>query len=294
MQCRTDLALEVAEGQNTEGIEHTSEEQGVLRIDRVFIKDRYGEEVTGKPIGHYVTLSLPKLSDSLVLDEENIDILAKELGRMLPKEGTVLIAGLGNTAITPDALGPATVRGILATRHISGEFERIAGFEKLRSVAVLAPGVLGQTGIEVSEIIASLVKSIRPSAVIAIDALASRSPSRLGCTIQICDTGISPGAGVGNNRPGLNEKSLGVPVIAVGVPTVVDAVSLAAEAAEITGVSEEVLSALEKQTAPNGEQMFVTPREIDLIINRASKLISLSINLAMHPDYDPEELANAV
>ncbi len=294
MQCRTDLALEVTENEQSEGIEHICEEKGMLKIDRVYIKDRYGEELTGKPIGHYVTVTLPKLSDNTVCGSENVKILADEFSKMIPPKGTVLVVGLGNTAITPDALGPMTAKGVLATRHISGEFERIAGLEKLRSVAVLAPGVLGQTGIEVSEIIYSLTDKIKPSAIVAVDALAARGSSRLGCTIQICDTGISPGAGVGNNRPGINKKSMGVPVIAIGVPTVVDAVSLVMESAEASGISEESIASLTQSDAINRVQMFVTPREIDLVIDRASKLLSLSINMAMHPDYDPWELSDAV
>ncbi len=294
MQYRTDLALEMLTAEENKGIKHTAEEKGILKIDRVRVMNQEGEKLTGKPEGNYITISMPPFSDSVLCEDEEIAVLADELQKLLPKTGTVLIVGLGNTSITPDALGPLAVKKILATRHISGEFERIAGLEKLRSVAVIAPGVLGQTGIEVSEILCSLTEKIKPSAIIAIDALAALSPARLGCTVQVCDTGISPGAGVGNNRPGLNENTLGVPVIAIGVPTVVDAEALLIDTAERIGAARNVASLLKDKASPRGERMIVTPREIDLLVNRAARFIALSVNLAMHPDYDPEDLANAV
>ncbi len=293
MQYRTDLALELIDNDQN-GIDHYSETNGNIRIDRINIKSKEGEKSTGKPRGQYITASMPPLSDSMSAKEPNISIIADEIRNLLPEKGTILVVGLGNSSITPDALGPASVKGILATRHIIGEFKRIEGLDKLRSVAVIAPGVLGQTGVEVSEIISSLVNRVKPSAVIVIDALASCSLSRLGCTVQICNTGISPGAGVGNNRPGLNEETLGVPVIAIGVPTVVDAEIIVLEAAQRLNAPERIVKQLSDSTAPRGERMIITPREIDLIINRSSKLISLSVNLALHPDYDPEELSDSV
>lgn len=294
MQCRTDIALEMLTDESGRGIEHTSEKRGLLKIDKVKILNGDGEKATGKPIGSYITVTMPPMSDSIPEDDETIGLLAGELNKLIPEKGTVLVVGLGNTDITPDAIGPLAAGGILATRHISGEFERIEGLEKLRSVAVIAPGVLGQTGIEVSEILKSLAESVKPAAIIAIDALAALSLSRLGCTVQISDTGISPGAGVGNNRPGLNRKTLGVPVIAVGVPTVVDAEALVIDTAERAGAAGDIISLLREKASPGGERMIVTPREIDLLVKRAARLIALSVNLAMHPDYDPRELADAV
>lgn len=294
MQCRTDIALEMLTDESGRGIEHTSEKRGLLKIDKVKILNGDGEKATGKPIGSYITVTMPPMSDSIPEDDETIGLLAGELNKLIPEKGTVLVVGLGNTDITPDAIGPLAAGGILATRHISGEFERIEGLEKLRSVAVIAPGVLGQTGIEVSEILKSLAESVKPAAIIAIDALAALSLSRLGCTVQISDTGISPGAGVGNNRPGLNRKTLGVPVIAVGVPTVVDAETLVIDTAERAGAAGDIISLLREKASPGGERMIVTPREIDLLVKRAARLIALSVNLAMHPDYDPRELADAV
>ena len=157
-----------------------------------------------------------------------------------------------------------------------------ANWYALAGTVVLAPGVLGQTGVERGEIVGGLCGVVKPAAVIAIDALASRSVARLGCTVQLCDTGIAPGSGVGNNRKELNRQLLGVPVIGLGVPTVVDARTLAAE---LTG-SESAA----EQVAPRGAQMMVTPREIDLIISRASRLVAMAVNAALQPEYSPLEL----
>lgn len=280
MQYRTDLALEMITDEKCSGIEHSSKLSGLFKIDEIRIFNDKGAESTGKPKGNYVTFSAKSISDSMICDYESINLFADKIRDMLPENGTVLVAGLGNSSITPDAIGPMTVKGVLATRHLKAEFERIEGLTELRSTAVIAPGVLGQTGIEVLDIIRALCESIKPAAVIAVDALASRSLSRLGCTIQLCDTGISPGAGVGNNRPGINMKTLNLPVIAIGVPTVVDA--------------EIIAERNNEDERSEAKRMIVTPREIDLIISRASKFIALSINKALHPDYDPEDLYNAV
>ena len=174
---------------------------------------------------------------------------------------------------------------VLATRHIQGEYARSAGLDDLRPTAVLAPGVLGQTGVESGEIVKGLCGVVSPAAVVAVDALASRSLARLGCTVQLCDTGIAPGSGVGNSRKELTETLLGVPVVAVGVPTVVDAATLARD---LTGGEES-----EVAVAPRGAQMMVTPREIDLLIGRASRLVAMAINAALQPAYSPADLCAA-
>ncbi|MBE6753765.1 MAG: GPR endopeptidase, partial [Ruminococcaceae bacterium] len=166
---------------------------------------------------------------------------------------------------------------------ITGELRRSAGMEGLRPAAVIAPGVLGQTGIEVLELLTALCGRLRPAAVVVVDAMASRRLSRLGCTVQISDAGISPGAGVGNNRPAINQKRLGVPVLSLGVPTVVEAATLARDLAGEDDAAERAVS-------PRGERMIVTPREIDLLIDRASRLLALSLNHALQPDFDPVEL----
>ena len=228
MSIRTDLALEQKElnPDQTDGIESEETVLDDIKITRIRIKNENGERTLGKPIGTYVTVETPPLTDSGEMNETAINAVSNELIGFLPK-GLVLVAGLRNTAITPDAIGPKAAKGILATRHIEGEIARSIGLDDMRPVAVISPGVLGQTGIETGEIIAGIVRLIKPSAVIVIDALASRCLSRLGCTIQMSDTGICPGSGVGNKRAEISQKTIGVPVISVGIPTVVDAVTLA-------------------------------------------------------------------
>ncbi len=172
----------------------------------------------------------------------------------------------------------------MATRHIKGEIARSTGLESLRPVAVLSPGVTGQTGIETFEYIDSIIKKVRPTALVVIDALASRRLSRLGCTLQISDTGISPGAGVQNHRQKITSDSVGVPVIALGVPTVVDAVTLVSDLLDVD--DEKTSNDLSELLSPDNRKMVVTPKEIDLLIDRASRLISLSLNVALHNDVD--------
>ena len=288
MQYRTDLALEAAEtltgtaGLTAQDMEKSVVTQGDATITRIRILSDRGAEALGKQPGRYVTVEVPPLSDNGEQLEETARLIGEELRALLPEEGCVVVVGLGNESITPDALGPKMAGMTLATRHIQGEFARTYGLDGLRPAAVMAPGVLGQTGMESGEVIRGLCEVVHPAAVIAVDALAARSTARLGCTVQLCDTGISPGSGVGNNRLALDRETLGVPVIGMGVPTVVDARTLAAELAE-DRVPEETV-------APRGAQMMVTPREIDLIISRAARLVAMSIDAALHPDYSPMEL----
>jgi spore protease len=256
---RTDLALE-----NTEPAKQLRHEEDGCVLTR--IED--GGNV-------YITLEVPAISDHI--DENNtlLRLVAEQLADLLPKEGQVLAAGLGNRAVTPDALGPLCAEKILATRHIQGEIARVTGLEGLRPVAVVSPGVLGCTGIEAFEVLKGVVSEVKPAAVIAVDALAARSPSRLGCTVQLCSGGISPGAGVGNARPRIDSATLGVPVIGMGIPTVVDAATLASDLLGEDAPADSV--------SPRGASMMVTPREIDLIIQRGAHLLSMSINRALNP-----------
>lgn len=287
MQMRTDLALEAREfvDEKESGIAVKEEEQDGIKISEIKILNNNAAKKMNKPIGTYITAELEPLTDNLRDGDAKAEYIGKLIEPLLPKDGTILIAGIGNETITPDALGPKSANNILATRHISGELKRSLGLAGLRSVAVLAPGVLGQTGIETGELIKSVVKSIKPSAVIAIDALASRSLSRLGCTIQISDAGISPGSGVGNHHLSLNKETMGIPVIGIGVPTVVDAQTLALEL-----IPEAELSYPQKGlVSPRGEQMIVTPREIDLLIERASRLVGMSLNCALHKGLSAED-----
>ena len=199
----------------------------------------------------------------------------------MPKDGLILVAGLGNDQITPDALGPGCTSQIFSTRHIGKELQKSIGFEHLRPVARVIPGVLGQNGIETVEILEGIIRRVSPSALITVDALASRRLSRLGCTVQICNTGISPGSGVGNARAEISLDTVGIPVISIGVPTVVDAFTLACDL-----IGEDATERIEK----DGERMMVTPREIDLLIEHASKLVAAAINSALQPHMDIDEL----
>lgn len=280
---RTDLALENTEIISTppSGVSIFSEEKERVKITRIKITDTEGEKTIGKPKGTYITAEVPRFTASSVLDRNIATLLSRELDLLLPeKRDLILVAGLGNTDITPDALGPLVCEKILATRHISKELADKLGLLELKSVAVISPGVLGKTGIETREIIASTVKSISPCAVIIIDALAARNLSRLGCTVQISNSGICPGSGVGNSRAEINEKFLGVPVISLGVPTVVDAKTLVSDLTESSG-----------EDCPD---MIVTPKEIDMMINRACELIAASVNLCLQPSFSLDELLGLI
>lgn len=282
---RTDLAIEAREQveKDVEGVTTEELNFGKAAITRMKITSSKGEQAMGRPMGNYITVQVPPFSDNCASDDETLSVLTKELSSLMPKEGPVLVVGLGNEEITPDALGPKVAQKTLATRHITGEFARSLGLGNLRSVAVIAPGVLGQTGIETAELIAAVVRQIGPSCVIVIDALASRSLARLGCTVQITDTGISPGSGVHNMRPQLNEQALGVPVIAMGIPTVVDAATLAHD---LTENSTEI----QQKIQPRGAKMMVTPKEIDLLVDRGAIMVSLAINSALHPSLSVNDI----
>lgn len=294
MNFRTDLAMEAVQllKQTDSGIKQHKKNVGDLEITQVTIETDAAAQKLGKLKGKYITIELPAFTDNFQNIDDKIEVISKQIRYLLPSEGLIFVVGLGNEAITPDALGPKTIKSILATRHITGEIARSTGLDALRSVAAIAPGVLGQTGIEVSEIIQSIIKKIKPAALIVVDALASMETSRLGTTIQICNTGISPGSGVGNARPGLNQESMGIPVIGIGVPTVVDAQTLARNLlnSDITRYPEKI----SQKTAPRGELMMVTPREIDLLIERSSKLLAMSINGALQPNFSVDDIMSLV
>jgi len=286
---RTDLAVEAREMWN-ESAENTSKLPGVEAQDRetdgfpvtvVKILDENGERELGKPVGTYVTIDF---DEYLRREEDAFDrgalVLCDELKKLLNLgEGeTVLVVGLGNDAITPDAIGPRAMRQTMATRHLVQQVPE--HFGSLRSVSVLETGVLASTGIESAEIVKAVTEKLRPDRVVVVDALASRRLSRVCRTLQLADTGIIPGSGVGNSRAALNRETLGVPVIAVGVPTVVDAGTLAADLAEQVGAN-----ALKPEDFSGyGGEMIVTPREIDSRVNDMSKMIGYGINLALQPE----------
>lgn len=290
MERRTDLAVEEREllGEDIKGVSFQEEEIEGLPIERLHILTQRAGQLLKKPVGTYITVGLPPLTDNIRDTDSRVRALSEEIRRLLPVNGLVLVAGLGNIDITPDALGPKAASKVLATRHIPGEIARSTGLDRLRAVAVVNTGVTGQTGIETGELLQGIIKNIRPSAVIAVDALASRRLERLGCTVQISDTGIAPGAGVGNRRTRIDSLTMGVPVIAIGVPTVVDALTLAFDLLEISDEKEGM--ALSHAVAPQGRSMVVTPKEVDLLIDRAAHLISLSVNMALQTDIEIEDL----
>ena len=275
MQFRTDLAIEAREiaGENTGGIEFKKYSENGLEISRLIVKNQKARQALGKEIGTYITIELPSLTDNFTETDKRLETVGNEIKRLLPVNGLVLVAGLGNMEITPDSLGPKTSRRVLATRHIGGEIARSTGLDRLRPVAVMQTGVTGQTGIETGEYILS------------IDALASRRTERLGCTLQISDTGISPGAGVGNHRTKITKETIGVPVIAIGVPTVVDAQTLAVDI-----LGNDCNRKTQKMLMPQGRQLVVIPREIDLLTERASRLIAFALNGALQNEFDLPDL----
>lgn len=292
---RTDLALEVRESFEDDDVEIKGVvleedyiEEKDLKITTVIIKDEQGAKAMRKPMGTYITIEAQKLSEK---DDEYHSSISEEVGKYIrkligeDKEAGVMVVGLGNREVTPDALGPWVVDNLFITRHLIKEYgEDFQKRNQLTCVSALAPGVMAQTGMEAVEIIRGIMKETKPSVVLAIDALASRSVSRVNTTIQISDTGISPGAGIGNNRMALNEESLGVKVVALGVPTVVDAATIIRDSMEnmlnSQGFSQnEVQSFFSEVTNQESfHNMFVTPKNIDESMKCISFTISEAIN----------------
>ena len=290
---RTDLAVEAHEiwreeaGETTllSGVEAKDEVIDGFKVTTVRILDESGEKALQKPRGSYITLEL----DSLLHREENsfenaCKLLSDKLRELLRLEDTssVLVVGLGNRDITPDAIGPETVDCVMVTRHLKDQMPET--FAPFRRVSAMCSGVLGTTGMESGDIIKAVCSVSFPSAVVAVDALASRDTGKLCRTVQIADSGIVPGSGVGNARQALSRDTLGVPVIAIGVPTVVDAGTLASQLARSSGVE------LEPGALDGGADMFVTPRNIDKNVKDISKLIGYSLNLALHPGLSIEDV----
>ena len=292
---RTDLALEAKELW-TESAEKETKLEGVrardslregYQVTTVDILDEQGASSLGKPVGSYVTVQL----DALARREEDAfgraaRAIAAELGGLLrlPEGAACLVVGLGNRAITPDAIGPGVADHTMVTRHLVEQVPE--HFGSFRPVAALAAGVLGTTGVESGELVKAVAEKIRPGCIIAVDALASRSMDRVCTTVQLANTGIVPGSGVGNHRAALNRETLGVPVIAVGVPTVVDAGTLAADIlaeAGQEGLDPEAL-------AGAGEGLMVTPRDIDQRVADLVKVIGYGINLALQPGLTIEDV----
>lgn len=281
---RTDIAIEslnitknnIGEASGIPGVLIDYEEKDDYLVTKLSVRSREGAEKTGKPEGEYVTIDAPGVKyDNSCLEAVSHEI-AKQIRRIgsLKKDNVILVVGLGNREITPDALGCDVVSKIIITNHIKKQSPEILS-EGMRAVCAIAPGVLGTTGMESLEITKGVSEKLKPDIIIVIDALAAGEFSRVSTTFQISDAGIAPGSGVGNNRDSFSEESLGVKVIAIGVPTVVDAKSIC-------------------DCEIEGEPMMVTPRDIDLVIKRCAKTVALGINLALHEGFsvkDIEELS---
>ena len=300
---RTDLAMEAfnsAGGGALPGVEVRHWEENGVQVTEVLVTDNEAARQLGKPKGTYLTL------ESQLLRERDPDarlavsaMLAEEIDRLLPEgdgRSPVLVVGLGNRSITPDSLGPGVVDRTLVTRHMLGaEYAALS----MKSVCAIAPGVLGVTGIESMELVEALVKTLKPRAILCVDSLAARDSRRIGATIQLTDTGIQPGAGVGNHRKPLTEQSVGVPVVSVGMPTVIYAATLARDAfawlSESDGDEaghEAALADMEK-TLLGSElgEMIVTPREIDSLVQDAAGVIASAVTRALQPSLSDAEIA---
>lgn len=290
---RTDLALEQRERFVSDqieipgvAVEETYDDMCEVRVTTVRIETENGAAVMGKPVGNYITLEAPKMAEADESYHREISgKLMEVLEGCLPEKEdgqSILIIGLGNRNVTPDALGPLVVEHLDITRHLVKEYGKYAlGGEAVRLVSAVVPGVMGQTGMETVEIVRGIVEETEPDFVIAIDALAARSVRRLNRTIQIADTGIAPGSGVGNHRNAITKETVGVPVIAIGVPTVVDAATIVGDSIE-----EYVAKCRDEGMRENKEHlippylygMFVTPKDIDETMERTSYTISEALN----------------
>ena len=289
MDFRTDLAVEQREmvAKHSDNVAVRQYARQNANVTEIEILNDEGAQELGKPKGKYITMEIPAFSHDSELLDGRLTAMTESIRTLLPDEdGPVLVAGLGNEDVTQEALGPRTSHGIFATRHIDRALASELGFGELRDVCAITFGVLGQTGMETAETIRGIVNTIHPAAVITVDALAARSLQRLGKTVQLTDTGITPGSGVGNSRARLDKETLGVPVIAIGVPTVVDAVTL------VRDFTSEHKMAKEKED--EAKAMMVCPREIDVTIRRAARFLALSLNCALQPSISPDILLTIV
>lgn len=292
-EIRTDLALEAheinAQAGREDGIRTEEETIDGFSITTVHVGEGEGERLAKKKAGSYINVDVGK---SWLLASEGfaalVALLAGQLRKLFPADfsGTALVVGLGNYDITADSIGPKAVEKVVVTRHLrtlNPQLYESAGFGDL---CAFAPGVLGQTGMESAEIVRSIVEAVRPSLIVAIDALASRRLARLATTVQLCDTGIYPGAGVSNRRSELSAETLGVPVISIGVPTVVDAATLAYDLLG-ENADEKTAAAL---LAGDGKDMFITLKESDVITKQTARLLGFAINRAFHGELSVEEM----
>lgn len=285
-QIRTDLAMERLQmanfshgrGRGVDGVTYRRKTICGIGVHTMTVETQSAAYVLCKPVGNYYTISLEKTikrCDNAFLDTAGC--IGEILRSLLPEGERWLIVCLGNPKITPDAIGPSSAEHIMVTRHLKEYLPE--EFRDFSSTALICPGVLGTTGIETALIVKGAVEAVHPDAVIAVDALAARSTDRLCRTIQICNTGIEPGSGVGNRRYALNADTLGVPVISMGVPTVVDADTFISDMTDRTGKSDS-----------RGEGMLITPREIDSFVSDSAKLLAYGINFALHKDLTLEDI----
>jgi len=293
IQVRTDLALEAKEtvqkpDEEIRGVrvEEEKDTENEIYITRVIIETKNGAKIMGKPMGTYITLEAPKMATQ---DEdyhrEISEKVADQIRELLPDEKeelSVLVVGLGNREVTADALGPNAADQLHITRHVVREFGKAAyNKKKMHMISAIVPGVMAKTGMETCEIIRGVVEQTKPDVIIAIDALAARSTKRLNRTIQITDTGVQPGSGVGNHRHALTRETLGIPVIGIGIPTVVDAGTIVGDAVE--QVEREMLFCSDVHAVRMAElqNMYVTTKDIDDVVNRLSYTVSEAINIAL-------------
>ena len=301
MQYRTDLAMERAQGLgDMPGVSIRSSRNALFSRCDIEVQTEEAARRLGKPVGRYITLDASPLHG---MQQRERQALAEEIAAtvrgLLPPAGEVLVVGLGNRHITSDALGSRVTEKLLVTRHLKETLpEPLRG--RLRGVSALAPGVLGITGMETADLVRGAVEQTHPAAVIAVDALSARECARIGTAIQIADTGIQPGSGVGNHRSGLTRQALGVPVIAVGVPTVVYSTVIVRDALALLmadwpeGQQQHAAAAdalAQRLTAQHLGELVVTPREIDQLVNELSQVLAMGLNLALQPRLGEEEIS---
>lgn len=285
---RSDLACESLTGEEgVDGADWRVDRRDGFAVGRLQIRTATAAAALGRPCGEYITVECqrPTLMGE-TQKERLVMLLSEELARMAKRLSEksvdssfrILAVGLGNRDLTADAIGPRTVDGLTATRHLQAQEPALYRELGCASLSALAPGVLGQTGIEVLELLQGAVQAIRPDVVLAIDALAARSCDRLACTVQITDTGICPGSGVGNHRAAISRETLGIPVMTVGVPTVVDSATLVWDALRLGGMHE--VDDGVRRVLENGKHFFVSPRESDVIVETLSEILARSISHA--------------
>lgn len=289
---RTDLAAEcpvIEKSSTLPGISTNKYKMNISEITAIEITNEEGSAQLNKPIGTYITLSFEKTQN---LSESDCSTLSKEISQQIKnlsqvflaekKMPKIFVAGLGNRYITPDAVGPLSVKGVNATRHIEMRDKELFKMLCTKNISAISPGVVGQTGIETYDIIKGCVDTVKPDLVIAVDALASRSVDRLATTVQLCDSGIAPGSGLGNHRKAINKDTIGIPVISIGVPTMVSSSTLVYDALEKAGI-DDISDELEI-ILNNGKSFYVTPNDCDLIVNTLSKIIADAINTAFETE----------